>query len=74
MVFADVPCAQAGTFTSNRVKAAPVQWDMKIVQAGEPVRAVVVNTGIANAGNGAEGLRLCEKTAKCAAQALGISR
>ena len=73
MVFAEVPCAAAGTFTSNRVKAAPVQWDMKIVQAGEPVRAVVVNTGIANAGTGAEGLRLCEETAKSAAEVLGIS-
>ncbi len=73
MVFAEVPCAVAGTFTSNRVKAAPVQWDMKIVQAGESVRAVVVNTGIANAGTGAEGLRLCEETAKSAAEVLGIS-
>ena len=29
MIFADVPCRAAGTFTTNLVKAAPVQWDKK---------------------------------------------
>ena len=73
LLFADVPCAVAGTFTSNRVKAAPVLWDMGIVKAGKPVRAVVVNTGIANAGTGEEGMRLCSETAKCAAETLGVA-
>ena len=73
LLFTEVPCAVAGTFTSNRVKAAPVLWDMNIVKAGKPVRAVVVNTGIANAGTGEEGLRLCRETAKSAASALGVS-
>ena len=73
LLFTDVPCTVAGTFTSNRVKAAPVLWDMEIVKSGKPVRAVVVNTGIANAGTGAEGLRLCRETAEHAAKVLGIS-
>ena len=73
LLFTDVPCAVAGTFTSNRVKAAPVLWDMEIVKSGKPARAVVVNTGIANAGTGAEGMRLCSETAKHTAQVLGIS-
>ena len=73
LLFTDVPCAVAGTFTSNKVKAAPVLWDMGIVKAGKPVRAVVVNTGIANAGTGKEGLRLCRETAAAAAKALGVS-
>ena len=72
LLFTDVPCAVAGTFTSNRVKAAPVLWDMDIVKSGKPARAVVVNTGIANAGTGAEGLRLCRETAEHAAQLLGV--
>ena len=72
LLFTDVPCAVAGTFTSNKVKAAPVLWDMEIVKGGKPARAVVVNTGIANAGTGAEGMRLCSETAKHAAQVLGI--
>ena len=72
LLFTDVPCAVAGTFTSNRVKAAPVLWDMEIVKSGKPARAVVVNTGIANAGTGEEGLRLCRETANHTAQLLGI--
>ena len=72
LLFSDVPCVVAGTFTSNKVKAAPVLWDMDIVKAGKPMRAVVVNTGIANAGTGAEGLRLCRKTAEHTAEILGI--
>ena len=30
MLYSEVPCAVAGTFTSNLVKAAPVKWDQKI--------------------------------------------
>ena len=72
LVFADVPCAVAGTFTSNRVKAAPVLWNMDIVKNGKPARAVVVNTGIANAGTGETGMNLCRETAAHTAEALGI--
>ena len=55
MVYSEKPCVAAGTFTSNVVKAAPVLWDRRIIRedAGK-VRAVVVNTGIANAGTGSE--------------------
>ncbi len=73
LLFAETPCTVAGTFTSNRVKAAPVLWDMGIVKAGKPVRAAVVNTGIANAGTGEEGMRLCRETAEHTAKTLGIA-
>ena len=73
LLFSDVPCAVAGTFTSNKVKAAPVLWDMDIVKSGKPMRAVVVNTGIANAGTGEEGMRLCRETAEHTAEILGVS-
>ena len=73
LLYSDVPCTVAGTFTSNRVKAAPVIWDMNIVNSGRPARAVVVNTGIANAGTGEAGLNLCRETAKHTAEVLGIS-
>ena len=72
LLYADVPCAVAGTFTSNLVKAAPVLWDMDIVRSGKPARAVVVNTGIANAGTGETGLSLCRETARHTAEVLGI--
>ena len=72
MIFTDVPCAVAGTFTSNLVKAAPVIWNMDLVHSGKQARAVIVNTGIANAGTGEAGMQLCRKTASHAAEVLGI--
>ena len=73
MIVSDVPCAAAGTFTSNKVKAAPVLWDMEVVRAGCPVQAVVVNAGIANAATGKTGLDLCRATAEYTGKTLGIS-
>ena len=72
MVFAETPCVTAGTFTSNRVKAAPVLWNMRLVAEGCQARAVIVNTGIANAGTGARGMEICRETAEAGAAALGV--
>ena len=72
IIWSQVPCVTAGTFTSNVVKAAPVVWDQKIVYGGRQARAVVVNAGIANAGTGEAGMALCQKTAEHAGRALGI--
>ena len=66
------PCVVAGTFTTNVVKAAPVLWDQARVADGKPVRAVVVNAGIANAATGETGLRLCRETAELTASLLGV--
>ena len=74
MIFSDKPCVSAGVFTSNVVKAAPVLWDMKVVKEGPGVQAVVVNTGIANAGTGKQGMDLCEFEAEKAADLLGIPK
>ena len=64
LVYSKEPCVAAGTFTSNVVKAAPVLWDRSIVRESlEKVQAVVVNSGIANACTGREGLKICEETA-----------
>lgn len=73
MIYSRKPCAAAGTFTTNVVKAAPVKWDQQIVKSGAPVQAVIVNSGIANACTGAEGFGYCKDTARAAAEALGIS-
>ncbi len=72
MVVSEVPCECAGTFTSNVVKAACVQWDMNIVKSGAKLQAVVVNSGIANACTGQEGWDACEATAKAVEKSLGI--
>ena len=72
MLLSDRPCAVAGTFTSNVVKAAPVVWDRQIVQNVRAARAVVVNAGIANAATGETGMAMCRQTADFTAKALGI--
>ena len=72
MLFSQVPCAAAGTFTSNVVKAAPVLWDRQIVREKKQAQAVVMNSGIANACTGKEGMDCCQATADEAAEALGI--
>lgn len=73
MIYSQAPCAAAGTFTTNVVKAAPVRWDQQVIAGGASVQAVIVNSGIANACTGAEGFGYCKDTAKAAAEALGIS-
>ncbi|MBQ8305108.1 MAG: bifunctional glutamate N-acetyltransferase/amino-acid acetyltransferase ArgJ [Blautia sp.] len=72
MIFSEAPCHAAGTFTTNVVKAAPVKWDQEIVYHHQDARAVICNSGIANACTGEEGYSYCKKTAEAAAEALKI--
>lgn len=72
LLYSEVPCRVAGTFTTNVVKAAPVKWDQEIVKNSAYAQAVVVNAGIANACTGAEGYGYCKDTADVAAEALQI--
>ena len=72
LVYSKAPCVSAGTFTSNVVKAACVQWDMEIVKSKEPLQAVVINSGIANACTGKEGFDACEATAKAVEAKLNV--
>ena len=72
MVYSEVPCVCAGTFTNNVVKAACVLWDKEITESGKPMQAVVVNSGIANACTGEEGFNACRKTAEAVNEALGV--
>ena len=72
MIYSKEPCVCAGTFTTNIVKAAPVKWDMRIVEESPFVQAVVVNAGIANACTGEEGLAHCWETAQTVSKIMGI--
>ena len=72
LIYSQVPCVTAGTFTTNVVKAAPVKWDRSVVYSGVKSQAVVVNSGIANACTGAEGYGYCQQTADACAEALGV--
>lgn len=72
LIYSEKPCAAAGTFTTNIVKAAPVKWDREITEHSPYAQAVVINAGIANACTGAEGYGYCKETADAAAACLGI--
>ena len=72
MIYSKTPCVAAGTFTTNVVKAACVQWDQKIVKESDAVHAVVVNSGIANACTGKQGFDACEATAEAVKEVLNV--
>ena len=72
LIVADEPCAVAAVFTTNKVAAAPVLYDREIVK-GWKVRAILANSGCANACTGKMGLRDAELTALATAGELGIN-
>lgn len=63
----------AGVFTQNRFCAAPVQVSREHLQAGQGIRAMVINTGNANAGTGADGLARTHATCEALAKALNLA-
>jgi glutamate N-acetyltransferase / amino-acid N-acetyltransferase len=70
-IVADEPCTWAGTFTHNAAAAAPVGWCR--ARQGGRVRAIVVNSGNANACTGVFGEEAVARTARAAAAELGCS-
>jgi len=64
--------AAAGVFTSNRVKAAPVVWSEQVLKEGA-LKAVVLNSGGANACTGPEGFGDTHRTAEKVAAVLGLA-
>ena len=55
LIVSDVEAKAVGTFTTNVVKAAPVVWDQYIVENCDSVKAIAVNSGVANACTGEVG-------------------
>ena len=72
MIFSEADATAAGAFTTNRVAAAPV-WLGKKVMAGGSCRAIVVNSGCANACTGSQGEADAIRMADLTARALGIN-
>ncbi|WP_128000585.1 bifunctional glutamate N-acetyltransferase/amino-acid acetyltransferase ArgJ [Piscinibacter defluvii] len=65
--------AVAGVFTQNRFCAAPVQVCREHLAAGQGIRAIVVNTGNANAGTGADGLARARSTCAALGALMGVT-
>lgn len=73
LIVSDKPAVVAGVFTTSLVKAAPVLLDMERCKSGK-AQAILVNSGIANACTGEEGMRLARLTTAMAADALNIDQ
>ena len=73
LVLSDRPAAAAGVFTTNLFKAAPVQVGRRMLKESKSARAVLINTGQANACTGAEGLANCRRTQELVAAATGLT-
>lgn len=71
LLFSEVPAKAAGVFTTNVFKAAPVLLDMERIKSGTS-RAVIINSGNANAATGDEGYQDAVKMARFCAGALQI--
>ncbi len=71
LLMSNTPCTSAATFTTNLVKAAPVQVSMEHLKAGN-IRGVILNSGNANACTGAQGLADARLMTTMAAARIGL--
>ncbi len=71
LIYSEVEANVAGTFTTNKVKAAPVRLDMKKIRSGRG-KAIVINSGNANACTGRKGLQDATEIASLVASGLHI--
>lgn len=69
----DPGCTVAGVFTQNRFCAAPVQLCRAHLDSGSEIRALVINTGIANAGTGEAGLAAARQSCEALGRLLGVA-
>ncbi len=71
LIYSEAPAVTAGTFTNNQVKAAPVRICQKHLRSND-IRAVIVNSGNANACTGPRGIQDAQNMAASAASALSL--
>ncbi len=72
LALCDTPATAAGVFTTNLFRAAPVQVAQSVLRERATVRAVLINTGQANACTGAEGITNCRRSLEMAGAAFGL--
>ncbi|HEX6290647.1 MAG TPA: bifunctional glutamate N-acetyltransferase/amino-acid acetyltransferase ArgJ [Herpetosiphonaceae bacterium] len=73
LISADQPCAAAAVFTTNQLQAAPVMFDRALLQRKSAgIRAVVINSGCANAITGEQGQRNTQTMAQAVIEALDL--
>ncbi|MGZ5519189.1 MAG: bifunctional glutamate N-acetyltransferase/amino-acid acetyltransferase ArgJ [Limisphaerales bacterium] len=72
LIVSEAPASVGGTFTTNQVCAAPVKVCVERIKRGV-ARAIVINSGNANACTGAQGMRDARQMTEIAAKALGLN-
>ena len=72
LLLSDTPCAAAGVFTKSALVSPSVTVNRETMAAGGPIRGMVVNSGIANAGVGEQGYTDAKEMAAVAAAGLGV--
>jgi len=72
LVFSEIPCVAAGTFTTNRFKSFSLLWSLRNID--NPVRAVLANSGNANTCNGQKSRKNTECIMEELAKILGTER
>lgn len=73
LIFSELPCTTAGTFTLNKVKAAPLLISQNAIKKSNYAKAILVNSGNANACTGEEGYKDALNMQKWCADKLNIS-
>ena len=73
LIALDTGCRVSGVFTQNRFCAAPVHLCRKYLSGSEEIRALVINTGIANAGTGEQGMQTAQATCEAVARLLNVN-
>lgn len=73
LIYSEAPCRAVGLFTSNRIKAAPVLYSRRVLRRGQ-ARAIIANSGCANACTGPQGLEDARAMAAMVEEALGLRR
>jgi glutamate N-acetyltransferase / amino-acid N-acetyltransferase len=71
LLVSDTDCAAAGVFTQNQLRAAPVRWCQRLLPS-TGIRAIVANSGNANACTGEQGFRDASDMASATASMLGV--
>ncbi len=73
LIFSDTPAVCAGLFTTNLFQAAPVKVAMDNLKQSSGIRAILINSGQANACTGQEGVSNCRRTLVIMADLLGVN-
>ena len=74
LIYSEVDALAVGTFTQNVVEAAPVLWDKMVVENYDSARVIAINSGVANACTGDEGIYNNELFASKVADNFGVKK